>query len=145
VISKIYLAAAIAAILFLMGTHYAAFNAGKDVEKAERLKAELAAKIVAEKVADGIDQAGRKIAGEVNASIAKIKITNTTVNRQIEREKEFHHVLSNPDCAVPLSTVRVRNSSRIDRREGFGAGQRADDGVLKPSDAERKSTAVDGG
>lgn len=140
----IVLGVALATTILLASTHYAAFNAGKDAESAKRDKADIAAERLGEKVSEAIAAGARTIAADVNKTIGSIKITNTTVNRQIEREKEIHHVLSDPNCAVPVSTVKLRNAARIDPDPNRRAGQRPDDGVPKPAAPERSGPAAAG-
>lgn len=60
------------------------------------------------------------IAARTEAAIGQIRVENTTINREIRREREVHYeVLENPDCAIPRSTRIL-----LDRARGVSADDR---------------------
>jgi len=137
-----YLIAGVA--LVTIATHYAAFSIGGDVAAGKCAAEKLHAEQVAQSVRESIAEAGTAIAGQVNEAVSKIRVNNTTINRAIEREREIHHVLSNPDCAVPVSTVRLRNDARRDPGPDKPAGQRANDAMPAAAPAAGSPAAAGG-
>ncbi len=138
---NIYFVLGIVAVLGM--SHWFAYDTGKDVEAKHQLELDAKKTTMVAEVKEAIAEGARQIGGEVNSSIAKIKVTHTTINRAIEREKETHYVLSDPNCAVPVSTVKLRNESRLDPDIDKRARQRSDSGLpeLAPSPGGQVSPA----
>lgn len=125
--------AAVAFISALAVSHWWVFSKGKQLERADWIEREAKRKALGEEVREAVREQGALIAKDVNESIKGIRITNTTSDRQIEKEKETHYVLSDPNCGVPVSTVRLRNESRIDPDPARRARQRLDAGMREPA------------
>lgn len=122
----------IGVVAALLASHWFAYDIGKDVAEKQQLERKLVARAAADEVKDDIAGMGRTLAGEVHAAFKDIKVSNTTTVRNIYNEKEIHRVLTNPDCAWPVSTLRVRNDSRYDPDADYRARQRPDAGVRQP-------------
>jgi len=129
----IKIAAVAGLVLGLAYSHWWAFDIGKSVQLAEHLKQRAVAKEMADEVRTEIAGMGQILAGEVQAGFVGINVINQTVVRNIYNEKEIHRVLTNPDCAWPVSTIRVRNEQRLDPDEDRRAGQRANAGMPEPA------------
>lgn len=67
------------------------------------------------------------VANRTEASISNIRSQHTTIIRpEVRREIEIHKVLRDPDCAIPLTTVRgVLNPARGYIERGAPAGEPA--------------------
>lgn len=133
--------AVIALVIGLMFTHWYAFDTGKDVERAEALRLNAAARSMTDEVKDALAALGHQIGSDVLAGFKGIQVTNQTVVRNIYNEKEIHRVLSDPNCAWPPSTLRVRNDARYDPDPSYRARQRPDAGVRESAAAPSRSPA----
>jgi hypothetical protein len=125
----------IGVVFGLLFTHGFAFHAGQSVEEGKAASVALVREAMAGVVKDSIADMGHQLGADVLTGFKQIQVTNQTVVRNIYNEKEVHRVLSDPNCAWPVSTVRVRNESRLDPDPAFRAGQRPDAGVRKPAAA----------
>lgn len=125
----------IGVVVGLLFTHGFAFRAGQHVEEGKAAKVELVRQAMATEVKDAVADMGRQLGADVLKGFDNIKVTNQTVVRNIYNEREVHRVLSNPDCAWPVSTLGVRNDARLDPDPNRRAGQRPDEGVRKPAAA----------
>ena len=77
------------------------------------------------------------IAARTEIAIGQIRVENTTINREIRREREVHYeVLENPDCAVPSSTrilLERARGIRGDDRPAAGEPRGAVPGAAAPA------------
>lgn len=102
-------------------------------------------RLTEQRVKDAVLAANQKFADDVGqrveAGLSKIRVTNKTINNEVQREREVHYkVLENPDCNLPDSTRRVLNRARGHDEAGPGTGQssggvRTDGSSPKPNDA----------
>lgn len=104
-----YLYTALAAVAFSFG---ALVNGLRWAEKYTAL--ELAHANTDKAVRDATDAARQAAAEE----IAKIKITNTTINRKVEREVQEHTVYAT--CRVPASGMHIANEALAGRLSNSG-------------------------
>lgn len=102
-------------------------------------------KLTEERVKDAVTKANQKFADDIGAKVerglSKIRVTNQTINNEVQREREIHYkVLDNPDCNLPDTTRRLLNRARGHGQDGSGTGQSSggvppDGGTPKPDAA----------
>lgn len=125
---------AILAIVAGLGfSHWFVYDVGKDVAEKEHLSTQLVATQLGDEVRAALGDFGAQLGADVQNGISQIKVTSQTTVQNIHHETEVHHVLSDPDCAWPISTLRVRNIPRLDVDPARRAGQLTDRGVLQPA------------
>lgn len=100
------------ALVFVAIVSGTAFLGGVRYARADYLAAVLKEQKLEEKIRGDIRTLGNQLSTDLETGFSNIKVENKTINRYIKREKEVHHVLTNPDCAYPDSTVRLLNSAR---------------------------------
>ena len=120
----------------LVFSHGYVYVEGRQSANADCLASKMMAIQVKEQIRGAIRATGDRISEDLEGKLGKIKIEQKTIVRNITREKEVHHVLSNPDCAYPVSTVRVLNGAR---RGATGARPATSKpaGVVPPSGSAR--------
>lgn len=78
--------------------------------------------IAAQEVARDKEQLAQSVVNSLSATlvaeIGKIRITNKTINKEIEREIHTKHVFSDSACDLPESTFRLLN----DKAKSINAG-----------------------
>lgn len=93
------------AVAVVLGALYAAYSHGISVAEGRQAAAELAMQQTREAAQQGAAEA-----------ISKIKVTNTTIRGEVQREIQTNTVYS--DCRVPADGLRLAN----DAIQGRGAG-----------------------
>src|SRR5690242_17157183 len=88
----------------LLFSHGFAFHAGQRVEEGKAAAVALERKAMADQVKEAVADLGHDLGNKVLTGFDGIKVTNQTVVKNIYNEKEVQRVLSNPDCAWPVST-----------------------------------------
>jgi hypothetical protein len=102
----------------LVLSHGVVYLEGRKSANADCLADKMLAIKVKEVIRGAIRVTGDKLSQDLETKLAGLKVENKTVNRYITREKEIHHVLTNPDCAYPVSTIRVLNGARRGNASG---------------------------
>lgn len=85
---------------------------GQESTRAEWLAATMKEQQLAEQIRGEIRNEGDKISAGLEERIGKIRVVHRTVNQVVKKEIEVHHVLKDPRCRYPESTVRVLNDAR---------------------------------
>ena len=100
-----------------------AFHFGTSHEQGQEAKRALLIKEAVEQVKAANQQFTDSIGLQVATAVGKIRITNTTVQNDIHREREIQtKLLDNPDCAIPVSVIRLLNNARGYGPDGQGTG-----------------------
>lgn len=105
----IILAAALGAII---GAFAYGVSVGKDSETATQARIDQATQATQEAAQQGAANA-----------IAKIKITNTTIKGEVQREVQTNTIYR--DCKLPTDGVRIINDALSGKRSGSGELSRA--------------------
>ena len=97
----------------LAGVSFTAGKVGYSYAEARCRSAEADRRELADEIRTTNLDFANQVAGRVEKAIGKIRINHTTVVQpEIRHEREIHKVLQDPNCAVPVSTVRVLNHAR---------------------------------
>ena len=113
-------------VIFWIVSVGAASTAGYRYSDGQHAKEEVKRQELLNEVRAANAQFADGVAMATEEAIRKIRITNTTINREIRNEREIHRVLENPDCALPPSTVGVLNRARAGGLDdGKGSGKPA--------------------
>ncbi len=102
----------------LVFSHGYFYIEGRSSANADCLAQKMLAIKVKEVIRGAIRVTGDKLSSDLEKQLGNIKIEQKTIVRNIRKEKEIHHVLTNPDCAYPVSTVRVLNRARRGNASG---------------------------
>ena len=123
-------------VLFVAATALTSFRAGMKYERADHLAETITEQKLAEKIRSDIRAEGDKISSTLEDRIGKIKVENKTIVRNIRKETEVHHVLTDPNCAYPPSTVGVLNDARRGADVARPAAGKPDGKVPSPGPAK---------
>ena len=100
-----------------------AFHFGTSHEQGQEAKRAILIKDAVAEVKAANQEFADAIGLTVATSIGNIRVTNTTVQRNIHNEREIHtKLLDNPDCTVPASVIRLLNAARGYGQDGQGSG-----------------------
>jgi hypothetical protein len=100
--------------------------------------------LLVQQATEKIKEANQKHADDVGVLIetglSKIRITNKTINNEVQREREIHYkTLDNPDCNLPDTTrgllLRARGHNETGPSPGQPAGGVRTDG--KPAESDK--------
>lgn len=113
-------------VLAFAGVGIKGYWMGQDAARAEWAVATMKETTLAEKVRGEIRTEGQKISSGLEEKVGQIKVENKTIVRNIRKETEVHHVLTDVNCAYPPTTVRVVNDARAGGvRKPSGGGEDA--------------------
>lgn len=133
----------LAAVAVWIASLAGAAKLGYDYSQGEVAKEEL----TEERVRNALIKVNQKFADDVGVRVerglSKIRVTNQTINNEVQREREVHYkVLDNPDCNLPDSTRRLLNRARGYGQDG--PGTREPPGAVPPDAGTSKPDAAGG-
>lgn len=103
----------VVALLTLIASFALGGYTGYRIASGACASAEVRRQKIVEEVRAANDSLADRVAMETAAAIGDIRVENRTINQKVVHEREIHReVLQNPDCAIPVSTVRVLNAAR---------------------------------